>query len=62
MDQLTITLSVTLIYDRNEVKAQEDIEPGQTAVDYLYYRLPSFIENEIDNTMEFPAKAVVQIV
>lgn len=62
MDQLTITLTVTLIYKRDAVRGMDDFNENQTAVDYLYERLPSFIENEIDNTPEFPATAVVQIV
>lgn len=59
--QITINLSVTLTYHPDNVRASEDFGEGQTPEDYLFERLPSFIDNEINNTVEFPAASFTQI-
>ncbi len=59
---IDLTLSVRLIFKPNDVYGMEDMLGRESPESYLTDRLASFVENEIDNCSEYPAKAVVDLV
>jgi len=63
MSRLIIDLCVVLDYDEEDVRSDEDFDilgNGETPEEYFRERLGSFIENEINNTIEFPATASIK--
>jgi hypothetical protein len=62
MLSINVVLSVTLDYDEDAVREYQDYDEDAIPESYLRAALPSFVENEINNSYDFPAYAFVETV